>query len=561
MERAWTRVKRRAIHTNDGLLALTSASAYFPVTRMKRSFGEIDSNAIQGRCRRPEKAFSRTCSEKALGRLAKSFVRRSLHGGLAYARNVPDVCRLENLGIFSRPPDLKTIDECDGVPFAMAAANTCSLVAIGHESGVVRIYDHSPSSAQTSIETDLIHTQVHSNAIFDMQWSSDDKYIITAGGDQEAIVTDLQTQDAVTRFKNGHSSSIKVAIFDPTKPALCATGGRDGTIAIWDSRCHGSRGSVLSWYESQDPIRYCGHPPTAILQNVHGRPIVPKVASKSLPPVSITAMLYKHDGQLVTACAANSQLKTWDLRYARGLNSSWREFPLLEDLSIPRPSRLLAEEKLHQGVSGLAESSSRRRRDFGVTSLALSHDGQRIYSTNRDNKVYAYPSSHPDAAPVAVFDVPELQVKSFYCKSSISKDGFLVVGNHNGSPVIIDTERTTAASTPDYHGGGGGGDGTTDVSSDEDKENIPHAARDSRRVKSGAMSKTHTTERRRVGRMFTGGHELEATAIAWSHDSSVLLTMSDDRTVRTWRRDERRTGRQVLLDEKGMLGADDWAFL
>ncbi|CCG84831.1 protein of unknown function [Taphrina deformans PYCC 5710] len=271
------------------------------------------------------------------------------------------------------------------------------------------------------------------------------------------------------------------------------------------------------------------------LQSVFASPVVgciqeahsmTRKGTKTVPAPSITGMLYGPSGYLITACSANPMLKTWDLRYLRAAQSTSNAgyYPLLQTSSA-RPQKHLAEERLSYGTTAAPPVDPRRQRTYGVASLALSHDGQRIYSVNRDNKVYEYVTSHPHMGPTKVFDAPNLQIKTFYCKAAISKDDFLVCGNYSGSPVVIDTKR------------GGSPELLSGLKDDpaNDQEN-----RDAFRPwkSSGSDPRGKVKSETPSSLLLSGGHDLEVTGVSWSFDSSSFVSISDDKTARLWRRHE-----------------------
>lgn len=463
----------------------------------------------------------------------------------------PHISPLDSIGIYSRPDEVRAkSDENCGVPFAVACANTCSLVAMGHESGIVKVFDHSPSD-RTFIQNSLFEIRPHHNAVFHTEWSADDRTLAVASGDQRLTMVDVQTQ-TITSILSGHTGTVKDIKFDPSNPNLCTSGARDGMLAVWDLRTS-SAGHIK---------------PVVTINAAHGYTHIGSInrrLSKSpTNAVSITALLYKPDGTILSACASDAILRTWDMRYARTDTPKAYgrgEYPFL-DLSIPCPSKKTAELRVRAGESPAAQASHERK--YGITSLTISHDRQRIYAMNKNNKVLEYPTSHPSSGPTNVFECPTLAVKTFYCKSSISSDGLLVCGNASGQPVIIDTNHrpstTHTSRTPTLYD-------TPQAS--QDQENISSQSSQSSSSSSSSLSPinhaksttSHQTSRKSstYSRQLNGGHTLECTAPSWSHDSQSFITIGDDSIVRIWRRDERRKAAEVMACEAGVSG--DWGWL
>lgn len=77
--------------------------------------------------------------------------------------------------------------------------------------------------------------QPHQNGIFDVKWNHSDTLLATASGDLTAHISCITTQRSLFTL-GGHSSTIKCVSWDPNHHDLLSTGGRDGTIHIWDLR-------------------------------------------------------------------------------------------------------------------------------------------------------------------------------------------------------------------------------------------------------------------------------------------------------------------------------------
>jgi denticleless len=77
--------------------------------------------------------------------------------------------------------------------------------------------------------------QPHDNGIFDLKWNHDDTLLATASGDLTAQISCPTTQRALYTL-SGHASTVKCVSWDPNHHNLLSTGGRDGSIHIWDLR-------------------------------------------------------------------------------------------------------------------------------------------------------------------------------------------------------------------------------------------------------------------------------------------------------------------------------------
>lgn len=85
----------------------------------------------------------------------------------------------------------------------------------------------------------------HSNAIFDLKWHPNDEYIATASGDQSIVISSVCNESRLITLA-GHTQSVKCVTWEPENGNLLCSGGRDGTILVWDLRV-GEK-----WRESTD---------------------------------------------------------------------------------------------------------------------------------------------------------------------------------------------------------------------------------------------------------------------------------------------------------------------
>ena len=73
--------------------------------------------------------------------------------------------------------------------------------------------------------------------MFDVAWADGKNHLVTASGDQMAVLWDVVTGKALGVFM-GHSCSLKSVCFRPGDCHVFATGARDGNILVWDTRCN-----------------------------------------------------------------------------------------------------------------------------------------------------------------------------------------------------------------------------------------------------------------------------------------------------------------------------------
>ena len=75
----------------------------------------------------------------------------------------------------------------------------------------------------------------HSNAIFDLKWHPNDDFIATASGDQSIVIYSVQHENRLTTLA-GHTQSVKCVAWEPENGNVLCSGGRDGSIHVWDLR-------------------------------------------------------------------------------------------------------------------------------------------------------------------------------------------------------------------------------------------------------------------------------------------------------------------------------------
>jgi len=71
--------------------------------------------------------------------------------------------------------------------------------------------------------------------VFDVAWTSGDARLVTASGDQRACLWDVSTQRRLASLR-GHKGSVKSVSVRPDAPWAVATGARDGSFCLWDTR-------------------------------------------------------------------------------------------------------------------------------------------------------------------------------------------------------------------------------------------------------------------------------------------------------------------------------------
>lgn len=500
-------------------------------------------------------------------------------GGRSFLTTPTSDWRSETANFSSTHKDIHLTTSHDGhprcIPFCAAACNTNSLVAIGDEEGRIRLLDTSPTAKFKKIHLSF---HVHNNAIIDLAFSQDDSRIATASGDQTGKVIDMMTQTPISVLSQ-HTASLKQVRFQPGASAgnVLATSSRDGSIQIWDLRCHGgpvvdtlpaerdaglrfsaprsltSGCAVNSFFAAHDAMprhqtRSVGLTSTATADH-------PDIASRGEVPgrisdVSVTAIHWLPDGRshlLLSACEADASIKLWDIR---AIHTSRHH-------RAPTPLGYTAPPTAHQAW-----------RHFGISSLSLSSDATRLYALCKDNTVYAYSTSHMVLGPASSevkrprhgpadqlpgplygFRHANFHATSFYVKSALrpSRDGrseMIAVGSADGSPVLFPTDERYFSQAMRSSALAVGADATLTMSH-LSRTRAPLAKRPTlsrtgsvsgivRSVVKDDIPIIRTINDVSYGAALVRGHNKEVGALAWSRDGS-LVTVSDDYLVRCWR--------------------------
>ncbi|NXU90492.1 DTL protein, partial [Xiphorhynchus elegans] len=286
-----------------------------------------------------------------------------------------------------------------------AAPNLEHVLAVANEEGFVRLYD---TEARPSSKVIFKEWQAHSNAVFDLAWVPGEHRIVTASGDQTAKVWDVRAGELLGICK-GHQCSLKSVAFSRFEKAVFCTGGRDGNIMVWDTRCNKKDGfyrqvnqisGAHNVVDKQTPSK-----PKKKRQNLRG--LAPLVDFQQ----SVTVVLFQDEHTLISAGAVDGVIKVWDLR---------------KNYAAYRQDLVPSKAFCYPGTS---------TRKLGYSSLVLDSRGANLFANCTDDNIYMFNMTGLRTTPVAVFSGH--QNSTFYVKSSISPDDqFLVSGSSDSKAYI-----------------------------------------------------------------------------------------------------------------------------
>ena len=484
-------------------------------------------------------------------------------------------------------------------------------MAVGDEEGYIRLLDSNKEFSKIHLSF-----QAHANAIIDVAFSEDDYRLATASGDQTGKVIDMLTQTPIAVLTQ-HTASLKQVRFQPGRgsSSVLATSSRDGSIQIWDLRCHNgapvheildrprgleyrfprkiTAGCVVnSIYDAH--VRPLQHRyQTRANPNPLGRSLPSSVAASSdiasrseapgrLGEVSVTAIEFLPPGQehlLLSASEADSSVKLWDIRAAQSNTRSHRT-------GHPTPVSYTRQPDSHLAF-----------RPFGISAIALSGDSGRLYTLCKDNTVYAYSTAHlllghapeltaqaglepprrpkpatqPGLGPLYGFRHPYLHATSFYVKAAVrpARDGkpeMLAVGSSDACAVLFPTDERYLRR--DLGAAGGPANGVEERRSAPGVINTggggvpgrPGLAR-ANSIAGLSLGKPGDTVPiyKPYGTPLVRGHEKEIGPVCWTVGGK-LVTMADDYVVRCW--DEDREAAADLRrggEADGRRWASGWA--
>ncbi|CAA0820175.1 Transducin/WD40 repeat-like superfamily protein [Striga hermonthica] len=290
-------------------------------------------------------------------------------------------------------------------PMALSFGKTSKtghILALSDEGGYVNLFDTrkrfvDSSSYQENAEKAKVSEWVgHNNAIFDLCWNKDDANILTASGDQSIKVWDVQEQTCI-RVLTWHTGSVKSISCHPTNHNLVVSGSRDGSFALWDTRCSDNTNQKLNLRDPFDKM------PGAHTSS--GRRRCRRGKAESM---SITSVLYlKDEVSVATAGAVDSVIKFWDTRHLKG--------PVI--CACPNP-----------------ESSTKEKR-HGISSLSQDLNGVFVTASCMDHRIYLYNVLQLEKGPAKTFSGG--RTESFFVKSAISPDAaHILSGSSDGNAYI-----------------------------------------------------------------------------------------------------------------------------
>ncbi|KAK3751474.1 hypothetical protein QZH41_009185 [Actinostola sp. cb2023] len=298
-------------------------------------------------------------------------------------------------------------DTMDVPPFASRFSESelgGHLLACADEDGSVTLHD----TRKYGHKSILKEWTAHHNAIFDIAWMEGEPKLITASGDQTAILWDVERGERLSEFK-GHSCSLKSVNFRKNDIFTFGTGARDGNIMIWDIRCNRRSDfyKPVNIIHNAHTIQLNGTPQRVRKRSRRGSAVQANTDSQQ----SVPAIIFQDDNKLISAGAMDGNIKVWDLRKTY---TTLRCEPMYYHL-FPYPGN---EPRRH-----------------GFSSLVLDSNQSKLYASCTNDRIYMYDCTVFKESPVYSFTGH--QNSTFYVKATLSPDGnYLLSGSSDNDAYI-----------------------------------------------------------------------------------------------------------------------------
>lgn len=177
------------------------------------------------------------------------------------------------------------------------------LLALANEDGRVAIHN--------TDTRERFGQQAHYNAIFDLAWMFQQMKIVTVSGDHTARLFDVSNCDMRNeRIFSAHTRSVKTVATRQNDYSVFATGGRDGSIYVWDTRSNCAAGGYFNLCNVNVPDRTIQHSHNKVVSG--NRPSTPtRSAKKKISETgngvsganSVTGLVFQDENTLIS-CGA-----------------------------------------------------------------------------------------------------------------------------------------------------------------------------------------------------------------------------------------------------------------
>jgi denticleless len=319
------------------------------------------------------------------------------------------------------------------------------MVALGDEEGyvsIIRVTDTVPCSLGDSSDPyrPLGQWRAHKNAVFDLEWANDDRWMYCASGDTKLSLWDTGYASRIATFHSGRASAKALSVKSDNHNVF-SSAGRDGDLYVHDVRVRQGSGIMTRGSVGEGGTdAQTAHRPVLKLDGAHstvaGTPGKGQKAPKfGYARSGVTSLCFlKGDNSTVLASGGqDGRIKLWDLRYTA--DPVVTQQPLGDQSEALSEALFQANEKrsIHHVASMRQPPLSQRVR--GVTSLSLHPDGSRLLASYIGGQHLVFDVGHPEHGPCQWFGGN--LIDSFYVKSSFSPDGTHIISGSSDSNAYI----------------------------------------------------------------------------------------------------------------------------
>jgi denticleless len=307
-----------------------------------------------------------------------------------------------------------------------------------------------------TINSNLFNKQEFSaqkSCIYDLEWLTASQ-LACGGGDQYVSVYDIHTSTRLSLLK-GHTESIKSIACVPGNPHVLASGARDGSVLVFDTRCNKYHCSLSDQIFNSD-LNTCFIRPTNSIQKAHFTETHPSttahhgdkrvlrskqnIASPSLnsrKPSPLSCVLFQSEHLLISCGATDGLIKVWDTRKIYSLPHSKKAASM--DLATP-PLHTFDQVNISARTNTTTVQTKK-----GYTNLILNGTRTHLYSSCMNNYIYEHNMVTYNEAHTRVINKPmNTQANKYhhlntsnFIKSSLSPCGnFVLSGSSNSNAYI-----------------------------------------------------------------------------------------------------------------------------
>jgi WD40 repeat protein len=396
-----------------------------------------------------------------------------------------------------------------------------SLVAAASTDQTVRIWE-------AATGTHRITLRGHGDLVGAVAFSPDGSLIATASDDNTARIWDTATGTHRTTF-NGHEHWVRSVAFSPDG-SLIATASRDGTARSWDAATGTQR---VTFNGHGEWVRRVAFSPDGSLIAAacrDGNARIWETATGIRRTTfeghlsGLNSVAFSPDGSLIATASQDGTARIWDTATGRNSRELSGHTDWVRDIAFSADGTLVATASRDDTVCLWATSAWALRSKLRVTGrstvrgVAFSPDGSLIATASGDlnTRIWDAAKGSGRAARTLTGQVGSTTAVAF------SPDGSLIAtASDDNTARIWDAATGTRRATLKGHDGA-----VLDVTFSPDGSLIATASDDNTaRIWDAATGARRGT---------VTGHTIKVNAVAFSPDGSLLATASDDSTARIW---------------------------